>query len=563
MVAFNSFLIADKEPFGPILTGGEVTFTVEGAAKEVRLRVYDDDLGTVDWYDLTAVDAESWTVSLTTEHAGLLFYRFEVLEEVDGQEDRYWLAAPAANMGGEAERYDITTSSMPDFQLTVLAAIDDLPDWYATAKFYHIFVDRYNNGNPDGSVTDPKPNTFIYGRQTDTPMYIKDSAGEVVRWDFYGGNLKGILDRLDDIQRLGITALYLSPIFEANSNHRYDTGDYFRIDPVLGSEVDLKNLIDELHARNMHIILDGVFNHVGQYSRYFNRDGRYPDKGAYQGPASPYYKWFDFKQFPEEYNAWWGVKDLPVINKDEPSFRNFIYGQPSSVINYWNKLGVDGWRLDVADELPDDFIAGIRHQLSREQVLIGEVWEDASNKVAYDKRRKYLLGGGLQATMHYPLRAVIIDFMTGEIDARAFANMVMTLQDHYPKSAFFGAFTNIGTHDTWRVMSRLDSDREKVKRAVQLWLSMPGVPSIYYGDEMGLLGEKDPDNRRFYPWNQEPDDIYREFQTRLVHRPAWWQSADWFEIHALNEDTVIYAYHKGDQHQIMQFNRLTGLVENS
>jgi glycosidase len=557
MPTFNSFLIADKEPFGPILAGAQVTFTVRGHADEVKVRIYDDDTAQVSWQDMIEVTPDEWTASVTAQHAGLLFYRFEV---ADGDE-RYWMAAPANNMGGDAIEYQMSEYSIPDYQLTVLESIDEVPDWYLTAKFYHIFVDRYNNGNTDGHINQPKPNTFIYGRQTDVPMYIKDHKGEVVRWDFYGGNLKGITAKLDDIQRLGVNALYLSPIFESNSNHRYDTGDYFRVDPVLGTENDLKELVDQVHARDMHIIFDGVFNHVGQYSRYFNRDGRYPDKGAYQGPASPYYKWFDFTQFPDQYNSWWGVRDLPVINKNEPSYRNFIYGHPSSVINYWNTLGVDGWRLDVADELPDDFIEGIRRQLTKDQILIGEVWEDASNKVAYEKRRKYLLGGGLQATMHYPLRSLIIDFMMGEIDAKVFANMMMTYQEHYPKTAFFGAFTNVGTHDTWRILSQLGDDREKLKRAVQLWISLPGVPSVYYGDEMGLQGEKDPDNRRYYPWDKEPDDIYREFQALLLHRPDWWQQADWFEIHALNVDTVIYAYHKGDQHQILQFNRQSGLVE--
>ena len=223
-------------------------------------------------------------------------------------------------------------------------------------------------------VNNPKPNSFIYANKRDTPFYVRDKQGEIARWEFFGGNFQGIAEKLDYILELGCNAIYLSPIFEANSNHRYDTSDYLALDPILGDEDDFKFLLDEAHKRGMHIILDGVFNHVGQYSRYFNKDGHFKEPGAYQGPSSKYYHWFDFTDFPDEYNSWWGVKDLPVINKSEASYRKFIYGDKDSVINHWNNFGVDGWRLDVADELPDDFIAGIRDQMSKEQVLIGEVW---------------------------------------------------------------------------------------------------------------------------------------------------------------------------------------------
>lgn len=552
---FNSFFISHRDPYGAVVVGETVTLQTSGKADEVRLRVYDDETGKVTWHDLEQTTDDNWSISISAAHAGLLYYRFEVIAGYD----QYWLAAQGNNLGGEAQRYEMTYSSIPDFQITVLAEMEELPDWYATAKFYHIFVDRFNNGNADHHINSPKPNTFVYADLHDRPFYVRDKAGEIARWEFFGGNFRGIADKLDYIQELGCTAIYLSPIFAANSNHRYDTSDYMALDPILGTEDDFKYLLDEIHKRDMHVILDGVFNHVGQFSRYFNKDGYFVKPGAYQGPTSKYFHWFDFEKFPDEYNSWWGVKDLPVVNKGETSFRNFIYADDDSVINHWNKFGVDGWRLDVADELPDDFIAGIRDQLSTNQILIGEVWEDASNKVAYNQRRKYLLGGGLQATMHYPLRNLILDFMLGEIDAKVFTTMIMTLEANYPKSAFFGAFTNMGTHDTRRLFTEMNEDEELTKRAIELWLTMPGVPCVYYGDEMGMAGGKDPDNRAYFPWDQPRGEIFNHFQRLLQSRQPWWQQSDWFECHAIDPDTLIYAYHKDSEHEMLQFNRKTGL----
>lgn len=553
---FDSFLVANRDPFGAVIVGETITLHTQGHAEEVRLRVYDDETGKVTWYDLHEEDEDNWVVEISAAHAGLLYYRFEV---IDGY-NQYWLAAQGNNLGGAAEVYGMHHASIPDFQITVMAELEELPEWYQEARFYHIFVDRFNNGNKDMHVNNPKPNSFIYANKRDTPFYVRDKQGEIARWEFFGGNFQGIAEKLDYILELGCNAIYLSPIFEANSNHRYDTSDYLALDPILGDEDDFKFLLDEAHKRGMHIILDGVFNHVGQYSRYFNKDGHFKEPGAYQGPSSKYYHWFDFTDFPDEYNSWWGVKDLPVINKSEASYRKFIYGDKDSVINHWNNFGVDGWRLDVADELPDDFIAGIRDQMSKEQVLIGEVWEDASNKVAYDQRRQYLLGGGLQATMHYPLRNLILDFMLEEIDARVFTTVLMTLESNYPKNAFFGAFTNMGTHDTKRLFTEMGEDEEKLKRALELWLTMPGVPCVYYGDEMGMTGVKDPENRGYFPWDEPRGEIFNKFQRLLQSRPTWWQSADWFECHAIDSDTLIYAFHKDGQHEMMQFSRKTGLA---
>ena len=280
--------------------------------------------------------------------------------------------------------------------------------------FYQIFPDRFANGNPNRVINQPKKNSFIYATEEDEPFYIKNKENEIVRWDFFGGNFKGIQDKIPYLQELGITALYLNPIFEASSNHRYDTNDYFKVDSILGTEEEFRSLIAALHTAGIAVVLDGVFSHVGKNSRYFNISGFYGENsGAARDPQSPYRDWFTFNHYPNDYKSWWGVADLPEVRKENPSFQEFIYGDLDSVLSKWTSMGVDGWRLDVADELTDDFIAGIRKNLLsyQEKILIGEVWEDASNKIAYDTRRKYVFGDHLQGVMNYPLRQQILDIL--------------------------------------------------------------------------------------------------------------------------------------------------------
>ncbi|WP_238321841.1 glycoside hydrolase family 13 protein [Carnobacterium jeotgali] len=350
----------------------------------------------------------------------------------------------------------------------------------------------------------------MYANQDDLPMYIKNEKGEVVRWEFYGGNLKGIIQKLPYLKTLGITILYLSPIFEARSNHKYDTGDFMKIDPMFGDEEIVKELIKEAKQAGMHIVLDGVFNHSGADSRYFNLFGTYNEVGAYQSKKSVYSDWYTFKNFPEDYESWWGVKDLPKLNTENPEVQSFIYKEKNSVIRKWSKLGLGGWRLDVADELSDDVLKGIRSALQetiQDTVLIGEVWEDASNKIAYEKRRHYIEGGMLHGAMNYPFREIILGLLRKSIKPQEAAEKWMNLKENYPPEAFKSNFNNIGTHDTERILTALNQNVAKLKQALLLLFVLPGVPSLYYGDEVGLEGKEDPDNRRMYPWGKENKEI--------------------------------------------------------
>lgn len=370
-------------------------------------------------------------------------------------------------------------------------------DWYDQGVVYQIFPDRFANGNPYGEVTGRKKNSFLYATEEDTPYYIKNSRGEITRWDFFGGNLAGIRKKLPYLKKLGVNTIYLNPIFLATSNHRYDTVDYMKIDPMLGDEDDLRGLIHDLHQNGMHLLLDGVFNHVGQESIYFQE--------AIKDKSSHYYSWFNFIDYPEKYQSWWGVSSLPEVNKSNPEYQDFIYGD-HGVLAKWMKDQVDGWHLDVADELPMDFLRNIRNRLMKEncQVMIGEVWGDASDKFVNSEYRPYTFGDNLTGVMNYPVRNFIVGLLTSENNDAEIALMnKLALVEHYPTNFLRNCLNNIGTHDTVRIKTALQNDEKLVLLALGLMFMLPGVPCIYYGDEAGLIGDKDPDNRRFFPWGRE------------------------------------------------------------
>ena len=320
--------------------------------------------------------------------------------------------------------------------------------------------------------------------------------------------------------------IYLNPIFEAHSNHRYNTADYESIDPLLGKEEDFISLCMEAHKLGIKIILDGVFSHTGDDSIYFNRYKRYDGDGAYNSKSSPYYKWYKFNNWPDSYSSWWGIDTLPETDETNPSYMEFITGK-NGVIAKWMRLGADGFRLDVADELPDEFIVKIRERIKAENpeaFLLGEVWEDASTKTAYGVRRESLLGKELDSVMNYPFREAIIDYLVND-NAEDFMERILTITENYPKEIVDALMNPLGTHDTVRIISRLSGEdaegpekskewqagfslsteqKERCKRllkiAAAIQYTLPGFPSVYYGDEVGMEGLKDPFNRQAFPW---------------------------------------------------------------
>ena len=343
--------------------------------------------------------------------------------------------------------------------------------------------------------------------------------------------IKHVEDWIPHMQKLGVNAVYFSPVFESDT-HGYNTRDYRKIDVRLGTNEDFKEVCDALHRAGIRVVLDGVFSHTGSDSRYFNREGRYGDGGAYRDPNSPYRSWYDFDpKYKGGYRSWWGFETLPEVNEETPSFVEFITGE-GGVIDTWLRRGAAGFRLDVADELPDDFIEKIRAAVKRvspEKFLLGEVWEDATTKYGFGQRRTYLLGKGLDSVMNYPFKNAVLGFVCGR-DAGQTMTDILSICEHYPAPALDTALNFLSTHDTERALTVIADEpangrgREwqsgrcvtgdayeegmlKLRMAYAIIYTLPGVPCLYYGDEIGMQGYRDPFNRGFYCWDSHEERL--------------------------------------------------------
>lgn len=459
----------------------------------------------------------------------LLWYYFAAVME-NGQTE--YLGNARDGLGGVGETY---ASAPPSFQLTVYARDYAPPAFLREGVMYQIFPDRFCRSRAPRYT---REDIYLHENWDEAPLALFDPRnGDTHSRDFFGGDLQGIISKLDYLQSLHVTVLYLNPIFLARSNHRYDTGDYTRIDPMLGTQADLTRLCEEAAKRGMRVLLDGVFNHTGDDSLYFNRAGRYKTLGAYNSEKSPYYPWYTFFDYPDSYKSWWGFETLPEVNEESPEYLEFITGE-NGVVKKWLRLGAAGWRLDVADELPDAFLDALCASAKAEKadaLVLGEVWEDATNKWAYGERRRYLLGGQLDSVMNYPFANAILNFARNGI-AEGFAHAVTDIVENYPKPALDCMMNHIGTHDTERAITKImgesaegrdrewqsqrvlsDSEYQKgvtlLKLTAVLQFTLPGVPCIYYGDEAGLQGYKDPFNRGCYPWGGENQDLIAFYQT--------------------------------------------------
>ena len=428
------------------------------------------------------------------------------------------------------------------FQQTVYSR-----DYLAAEPFrggiaYQIFPDRFYRTEPIKKITGR-----VYHEDTkEKPIWWSDENGVVQNNDFYGGTLKGIEEKLPYLSSLHVSIIYLNPIFLAFSNHRYDTSDYKTIDPQLGSVDDFISLCKKAKEVGIRIILDGVFSHTGDDSIYFNKYGRFDSVGAYQSQESPYYDWYRFTKWPKSYASWWGFQTLPEVEELEPSYVEFITGE-DGVIDYWMSKGASGFRLDVADELPDVFIEKIRTAIRRrdpEGILIGEVWEDASNKISYGERRKYFWGYELDGTMNYPFRTAILNFISNG-EAQLFRAEIEKIVSNYPKEMLSTCLNLLSSHDTPRainmlvdsfaasrpkheaadrVLSRGDYLRgiEMMKLAYALLFYLPGIPTIYYGDEIGMQGYGDPFCRRYFEWDNIDHNL-NDYVKKLANEHAQWK----------------------------------------
>ena len=501
----------------------------EGETLRLSLLLHRDACVYEAYLQIREDSSEEYSYLRLTEGDWLGDYRY-YNGEVTLSEGLYWYRFFYSSSHGDfyvtktGESVGCVTADGTDWQQTVYSADFTTPDWLAGGIIYQIFPDRfYNSGAEKSNIPEDR---YICNDWSKQPEYRQSGDKLRLTNDYYGGDLKGIEEKLPYLKSLGVSCIYLNPIFEAHSNHRYNTANYLKIDPVLGDEKDLENLVKSAKKQGIEIILDGVFSHTGDDSIYFNKYGRYDTVGAYNSKNSPYFSWFKFSEYPNEYSSWWGISTLPETEENALSFTNFIAGE-NGVIKYWLDKGVKGFRLDVADELPDGILDKIRLAVkrdSKENYLLGEVWEDASTKISYGSRRRFLRGKQLDSVMNYPFANAIIDFVKNG-KGQNLVNTVMSILENYPKPAVKLLMNHIGTHDTSRILTVLGSgytpeSREeqsrthlyeedykkavnRLKLAAVLQYTLPGVPSLFYGDEAGVEGYGDPFCRATYPWGRE------------------------------------------------------------
>jgi len=510
-----------KDPFGTLVPGQECTLHVHipqsvGTVGAKCVFCHEDNSPAFT-FPMTLSEKkgayEIYECKFSLPGTGLFFYHF-VIEKADSS-FRLFKYGDDTNMEAGSQ-----------WQLSCVPADFTTPDWAKGAVIYQVFPDRfYKQGRCD--LTGKLEPYIVHEDWNEEVFWQPTPKGEVLNNDFYGGNFRGIAEKMDYIASLSTTILYLNPISKSFSSHRYDTGDYKTPDPMLGTEEDFVSLCNAAHARGIKVILDGVYSHTGSNSLYFNKNKTFPGIGAYNSPDSPYYSWFSFHNYPDSYNCWWNFDTLPTVKKMDPAFIKYIITDEDSVVAHWLKLGADGFRLDVVDELPNEFVKLLKDRIREirpDALLIGEVWEDASNKIAYGVRRRYFTDGVLDSCMNYPFRTAILNFLKEKDGGEDFREAIMTVLENYPAQVVACNMNMLGTHDTVRVLTALVDDfegsrQEQAKRRLSpmqlnlakerlliasfLQYMLPGAPSLYYADETGMEGHKDPFNRRTYPWGKE------------------------------------------------------------
>jgi glycosidase len=539
-VAFDSRKLQDKAPFGAVPSGTQIDFAlnaapgVTGATLVVERRRLEGNQEVLDYTEVARVPlvkasngaAERWAGQYRFDATGIYGYWFEV--QIGGQrfayqnnsDPIYWTREKGSGGVGSISDLPRQTRSIRRFRQTVHAPNLNVPDWAPDVVYYYVFPDRFRNGDKSN---DPKPGVDRYQNHTvelhknwnDKPWKpgTGDGSDSVYNNDFFGGDLGGIIEKLDYIRDLGANTIYMTPVFRAASNHKYDTADYKTIDPAFGSNEDFARLCREAAKRGIRVIPDASLNHTGSDSIYFDRFGNFKSGGAFANgkinPASPWASWYSFdatQQSPDaQYRGWVGVKDLPELNKASPAFRKFAFGDPDSVMKLWLDRGAAGWRMDVAPWVPDDFWREWRSAIKTHRpdaLTVAETWFDSS---------KFFLGDMFDSTMNYIFRNTLLDYANGG-DARKLYGNLELMREAYPKANFYALMNLLSSHDQARSLHMFgwhDDTRDpaviarakqRLRLAVLFQMSYPGSPAIYYGDEVGVTGGDDPYNRATYPW---------------------------------------------------------------
>ena len=555
MYIFDENDIKYRDPGGAFTAPGKLKLQIKlqrGKAYNPRVNIYLDGGNASETpmiYKHATGGYDVYMLEIQFDDAGLYWYNF-IIDTVDGANDGTTFTVPEHAGGG--------------FQITVYKPSVAEPDWILGGLIYHIFVDRFNG---DGQMR-LRPGAFHRNDWGGIPYFMPDDEGLVQNNDFFGGNLYGIIEKLPYLEDLGVTCIYLSPVFEADSNHKYDTSDFMKVDAAFGGDEALEELCKKARKRGIRVILDGVFNHVGSNSIYFNRYNKYNSVGAYQDHNSPYRDWFSFND-DGTYASWWGIELLPALNKQNEQYRDFLCGE-DGVIKHWMRKGVSGWRLDVVDEIPDVLLDPLCDAMRSEKsdvYIAGEVWEDASHKIAYSVRRRYFLGGQLNSVTNYPLKNAIIACVK-DGDVQRLADTMDALCRNYPKNVLDALMNIVGTHDTMRILTVLSGAdfpegkwamshfklteeetvlaKKRLKCAAALQFTLPGVPCVYYGDEAGMDGGADPFNRVCYPWGQEDKDLLSWYKklSKIRKKHNCFKDGEYKLIEAR---AGLYAFTRGDK----------------
>ena len=537
-----------RSPQGALTAGAQVRLRVavldSGEPESVKLRTWD---GTEQYYPMRPLGAREgrrfYEAQIEVSDKPCLFwYRFEVT----AHGVLHTLGAPDESGCGEGRM-----GGPVDFQITVYDPAYKTPEWMYDGVMYQIMVDRFFHGEGTDALMHAKDDVDKkierHENWNEMPWLNVSENGDNFAHDFFGGNLEGVRQKLPYLKEMGVSVIYFNPIFTARTNHKYDTGDYMQVDPMFGDEAKLRQLCGEAKDMGIRIMLDGVFSHVGSDSVYFNRRGTHGEKiGAYRDPESPYKKWFTFKNWPDDYECWWGFRTLPNVNEMDEDFRRYILSGEDAVVKHWVCQGTGGWRLDVADELPMEFLRELRREVKSvdpDAAVLGEVWEDASHKVSYGTMRSYVLGDTLDSVMNYPLREALIAFLMDRKSAGAVEKDLAALNQNYPKPFLYALMNMMGSHDRPRILNVLagndGNDIPRDKRAhhqlsqeermigtlrermmLRMMISVPGMPCVYYADEAGMEGCADPFCRRTYPWGSEDKQLLAYYRGMIAMRNA-------------------------------------------
>ena len=468
--------------------------------------------------------------------------------------------------------FTLKTHSDGKFRALIYEDRSGAPEWFRGGTMYQIFPDRFAKGKTKVPLRDDAEleSDWYEGM----PEYAPIPGGKIKNNRFFGGTLYGVIEKLDYLKSLGVSIIYLNPIFEAYSNHKYDTGNYEKVDEMFGGDKAFKKLVREADARGIKIILDGVFNHTGSDSKYFNSEGRYDTLGAYQSEESPCHGWYHFRGNRDDYECWWDIKILPRLDHRNEECRRYFTDKNGIGAKYV-KMGTGGWRLDVADELSDDFLDEFSASVkaaNKDTVIIGEVWENAADKIAYGYRRRYFQDGQLDSVMNYPFRKAVIDFCTSG-NARVLYDTLTEIYASYPPRVCDSLMNLLGTHDTERILTclgvsgneitefmppqkaafKLTADEyekgvKRLKIAAAIQYTVYGVPSLYYGDEAGMEGFGDPFCRMPYPWGRENEELLEHYRALGKMRESESVFADGsFKAEILSESAIKLTREKGKE----------------